>query len=80
MSVRYTTKLTVVASEVRRGNLEEGNKGITVGINQDMMINAFASAPPKSPILNNAIDSENATAKEKAVVTKTLIGSYTMKL
>jgi hypothetical protein len=79
-SVRYTMKLTVATSGVRRGNEEEGNKGTVVGMYQDMMINPFASAPPKSPTLNNATDRENATAKENAVVTKTLIGSYTMKL
>jgi len=66
-------RLTVVESDVRRGKVDEASKGITVGTKIDMVVSAFASAPPKSLILNRAIDSENATAREKAVVTKILM-------
>nr|MDO8099917.1 hypothetical protein [Candidatus Njordarchaeota archaeon] len=66
-------RLTIVESDTRRGNVDEGSNGITVGTKIDMVVSAFASAPPKSFILNRPSDSENATARENAVVTRILI-------
>nr|MDO8135317.1 hypothetical protein [Candidatus Njordarchaeum guaymaensis] len=79
-SVRNTTRLTVVESDVRSGNVSEGNRGITVGVKIDKVVSAFASAPPKSFILNRTSDRKNATARDNAVVTNTLVGSYIIDL